>query len=150
MNVLNIQTKYLGNMEIEESKIIHFPSGIPGFLDELDFVLLDIPGNPIFQFLQSLKSEELAFVVVNPYQFHKEYTIELDESTINSLEIKSEKDVLILTIVTVKEPFETSTMNLKAPIVINLEKMLGKQYILNTDEYQSKASLKTATAQKGV
>lgn len=150
MIVLNIQTKYLGDVEIEDSNIIHFPAGIPGFLDESQFVLLDIPGNPIFQFLQSVSTVDLAFVVTNPYQFYKEYSIELDDATINALKIASEQDILILTIVTVKEPFESSTINLKAPLVINLDKMLGKQYIMNTEEYQSKASIKPTTAQKGV
>ncbi|WP_339213870.1 flagellar assembly protein FliW [Ornithinibacillus sp. FSL M8-0202] len=147
---LKIPTKYLGDVVIDKEQIIYFQSGIPGFVDEKEFVLLNIPGNPVFQFLQSVKSETLAFVVTNPYQFYSEYTFELDDSTIEALEINSEEDVLIASIVTLKAPFESSTINLKAPVLINQRKMLGKQHILNTDKYESKASIKPTTAGKGV
>lgn len=146
---MNIQTKYLGEVTIDDEMIIHFPGGIPGFLEQSEFVLLDIPGNSVFQFLQSVNTVPLAFVVTNPYHFYQDYSFELDEGTLESLQIKSVNDVLIVNIVTLKDPFETSTINLKAPLVINQKKMLGKQYILNTDVYPSKASIKP-TVGKGV
>ena len=147
---MNIQTKYLDNVEIKNTQIINFPSGIPGFIDEREYVLLNIPGNPVFQFLQSVNSAELAFVVTSPYHFYNDYTFKLDNSTIETLEITSEADVLVVSIVTLKDPFESSTINLKAPIIVNQKKMLGKQYILNSDNYESKASIKPTTAGKGV
>lgn len=146
---MNIQTKYLGEVEINDAQLIHFPTGIPGFLEEKEFAFLDIPGNPVFQFLQSTKSAQLAFVVTNPYLFYKDYTFELDDPTLDTLHIKSESDVSVLSIVTVKDPFDSSTINLRAPLIINQKKQLGKQYILNMDDYPSKASMKTA-AEKGV
>lgn len=136
-----VQTKYLGEIEINEEQIIEFSSGIPGFLDELKFVLLDFPGNPLFQFLQSLKTPELAFIVTNPHHFYRDYEFELDEQVQESLKIKSEKDVLLRAIVTLKQPFQNSTLNLKAPLIINPNARLGKQYILNTDEYSTQAPI---------
>ncbi|WP_042142653.1 flagellar assembly protein FliW [Paucisalibacillus sp. EB02] len=147
---MNIQTKYLGELEITDKQIVQFSSGLPGFLDEKEFVLLDIPGNPIFQFLQSVHSKDLVFVVTNPYHFYKGYRFELDETTIDALQIESEKDVVVLTIVTLKDPFDASTINLKAPLIINQHKLLGKQYILNSDEYDSKAFIQPPSAEKGV
>ncbi|MEN2768736.1 flagellar assembly protein FliW [Ornithinibacillus xuwenensis] len=146
---MKIQTKYLGEVDIEDSTIVNFPSGIPGFVEETEFVLLDIPGNPVFQFMQSVHTSQLAFVITNPYHFYKDYQIELDDVTLELLDIKQENEVLVLTIVTLKDPFLTSTINLKAPIIINQKKMIGKQYILNSDEYPSKASIQS-TAEKGV
>lgn len=147
---MNIQTKYLGEVEISTQQIIQFSFGLPGFLDEKEFVLLDIPGNPVFQFLQSVQSKDIAFVVANPYHFYKDYRFELDEPTIDALQIESEKDVIVLTIVTVKDPFNSSTINLKAPLIINQQKLLGKQYILNSDEYDSKAFIQPISVEKGV
>src|SRR5690625_243661 len=128
-----VQTKYLGTVEIDKSKIIQFPSGIPGFIDELEFVLLDLPGHSIFQTLQSVKTSELAFIVVNPYHFYKKYEFRLEKYLLESLQIKSEQDVIVLAIVTLKQPFTRSTINLKAPLIINSNVSLGKQYVLNTD-----------------
>ncbi|MFD2044993.1 flagellar assembly protein FliW [Ornithinibacillus salinisoli] len=138
---MKIETKYLGEMDIIESNVIEFPSGLPGFIDENQFVLLDLPGNPIFQVLQSVTSKNVAFIVTNPYHFYQDYTFELDSNLLESLDIQEEKDVVVLTIVTLKEPFQSSTINLKAPVIINLTKNYGKQYILNLEDYPSKASI---------
>ena len=143
---MKIQTKYLQEVHIEKSKIIHFRSGLPGFLEETEFIVLDLPGNPIFQALQSIKTEDLAFIVTNPYHFYTDYEFKLEDQIIESLEIESEQDVAVLTIVTLKSPFELSTINLKAPIIINSIRQQGKQYILNTADYPTKASITSSNS----
>lgn len=124
---MHIHTKYLGEMEIEDQKVITFPAGIPGFNDEMEFVLLDLPDNPIFQVLQSIHKVNTAFIVTNPYHFYHDYSFELEEDLLDRLDIQSEKDVVVLTIVTLKDPFHTSTLNLKAPVIINPASKMGKQ-----------------------
>lgn len=147
---MKIQTKYLGEMEIEEQKQIYFANGIPGFPDEKQFVLLDVPSNPVFQILQSVQSTYAAFFVINPFLLYKDYSFDLDDNTIETLQIKSEDEVVILSIVTLKDPFHSSTINLKAPIVINSNQMLGKQYILNQEDYPSKATIDPNLILEGV
>ncbi|WP_163970547.1 flagellar assembly protein FliW [Oceanobacillus halotolerans] len=138
---MNVQTKYLGELTIDREKVIQFPTGLPGFIEETKFVLLDLPENPVFQVLQSIHTKDVAFIVTNPYHFYQSYTFELDDSIIDPLAIKDSKDVVVLSIVTLKQPFENSTLNLKAPIIINAANQFGKQYILNIDDYPSKASI---------
>jgi len=145
---MNIQTKYLGNIDVEEAKVIHFPGGLPGFIDETKFVLLDLPENEAFQILQSITSEHIAFIVTNPYHFYHEYEFELEANVLESLSINSEEDVLILTIVTLKDPFHMSTINLKAPIILNSAEMRGKQYILNISDYSAKSPLSRSPVRK--
>lgn len=141
---MKIQTKYIGEITIEEEMIVTFDKGLPGFDDETKFVLLPIPGTPpeSFQTLQSIKTTELAFVVTNPYNLYQDYEFRIDQATIDQLEIADEKDLYIFTIVTLKTPFDQSTMNLQAPIIINAKNLQGKQYILNDDKYSTKAPLK--------
>jgi len=140
---LKIQTKYIGDITIDPKNVINFANGLPGFNDEKKFVLLPIPGTSsgAFQTLQSTKTAELAFVVTNPYQMYKDYEFRLDQPTIDQLQIESEEDLLILTIVTLTTPFEKSTINLKAPIIVNLKQQQGKQYILNNYSFPTKAPL---------
>lgn len=145
-----IQTKYLGETEITNDKIIKFESGLPGFEVERQFVLLDIAENVIFQILQSVKTPELAFFVVNPYLLFNDYSIQLNEHAIETLKIKDEQDVAVLTVMTVTEPFSDSTVNLKAPLVINLANKCGKQYILNDDEYSMRAKIPQHKIESGV
>lgn len=140
---MKIETKYLGELIIDEAEVITFINGLPGFNEEKQFILLPIPGTApeTFQTLQSIKTAELAFIVTNPYQIYQDYEFRLDQPTIDQLKITSEKDLFILTIVTLASPFEKSTINLKAPIVINGQTKLGKQYILNEYTYPTKAPL---------
>lgn len=138
---MKLQTKYLGEVEVEKQKIIHFPKGLPGFPDETHFIILDLPDDAAFQILQSTKTNTLAFVITNPYLFYQEYTFKLDNDLIGLLEIKKQEEVAIYTIVTLKNPFFESTINLRAPIVINSSLLQGKQYILNDSQYSSSASI---------
>ncbi|MBM7570243.1 flagellar assembly protein FliW [Aquibacillus albus] len=138
---MNINTKYFGEISIKDEDVIHFPHGIPGFLDEKEFALLDLEDNPVFQVLQSISNVSLAFIVTNPYHFLKEYEFELDQNTMELLHIESEKDVVVLSIVSLKDPFEESTVNLQAPIIINNTKKRGKQYITNINEFSTKVAI---------
>lgn len=142
------QTKYLGEIEISEESIIHFPTGLPGFIDERQFALLDFPGNDFFQLLQSLTTPDLAFVVTDPYAFYEEYAFDLDDQTLEILDIEERKEVLILVIVTINEPFEKSTLNLKAPLVLNIVKHRAKQYILQSEEYIAQAPIVVRVKEK--
>lgn len=138
---MKIHTKYLGEVEIEDSMVIHFFGGIPGFLEETEFVLLDLPDNPVFQILQSVKSVNMAFIVTNPYHIYQDYAFDLDDNVLESLQIKKENEVVVLTIVTLKKSFNASTLNLQAPLIINSSNRKGKQYILNTDDHPTKAPI---------
>lgn len=136
-----IDTKYLGKITVEKNQVIQFSSGLPGFVEEEKFVIHDIPGNPLFQTLQSVVTPNLAFIVTNPYHFYVDYTFKLDEQILEVLKIQSEQEVVVLSIVTLKSPFKTSTLNLKAPIIINSTEKQGKQYILNKEDYSTKAPI---------
>ncbi|MFA1821345.1 flagellar assembly protein FliW [Virgibacillus oceani] len=145
---MRIQTKYLGEAKIKSANIITFAAGIPGFNEETEFVLMDIPGNAGFQILQSVTSVNVAFIVTNPHQIYPKYTFELDDNMLETLQIKNEKEVVVLTIVTIKDPFQESTLNLKAPIIINPVSKKGKQYIINHDEYETKAAMTPQYSQR--
>jgi len=138
---MKLETKYHGVIEVDQKKMIHFTNGLPGFLDETDFIILDLPDNTVFQILQSAKTSNLAFIITSPYLFYEEYSLKLTDDLLEALSIKSEQEVVVYTIVTLIDPFAESTINLRAPIVINSEVMKGKQYILNDVDYSSKAPI---------
>ena len=138
---MKIQTKYFGEVTIYEADIITFPNGILGFPDEKKFILLDIPDNPSFLVLQSINDANIAFIVIPPHQLYQDYELKVDDTTLELLEIESEKDVTLLSIVTLKENFTDSTINLQAPIIINHNKKLAKQYITNSKNHSIQAPL---------
>ncbi|CDQ39004.1 MULTISPECIES: flagellar assembly protein FliW [Virgibacillus] len=138
-----VDTKYFGQTEIDPAHVIVFQNGIPGFNQDNQFILLDFPDHSLFQILQSIDTRDTAFFVINPYSLFHHYEFRLDDSSIETLQLSNEEDIVVLSIVTLKRPFATSTVNLKAPIIINSKRNLGKQYIINAVEYPSRAPITT-------
>ncbi|MBB4823625.1 flagellar assembly factor FliW [Sporosarcina luteola] len=130
-----IQTKFHGPMEMETDQLWNFPKGLPGFENERKFVLLPIEGNDMFQVLQSVQTPTVAFIVANPYTWATDYTFEIDEPTVELLEIKKEDDIFVLGILSLKQPFEASTINLQAPLIFQLHNRQAKQMILNDNRF---------------
>ena len=140
--MMKVETKYHGQCEIDKEDIFRFDQGIPGFLEEKEFVLLPLEETPIV-ILQSVKTPELGFAMVNPFLYFPDYDFELDELSVEQLQLSSEKEVAVYVILTVADSFEHTTANLQAPVVLNSEKKLGKQVILTSTPYRTKHKLFT-------
>lgn len=129
-----LNTEHLGEIEFQKEDIIHFPKGIPGFEEEKEFVVI-LTGDIEFPFtyLQSVKSNDLAFIVTDPFLFLENYDFELSDDDAEFLGVKSEEqidDITVYTIVTIPEDVDQTTVNISAPIIINLKEKLGKQVLL--------------------
>lgn len=135
---MNIQSKYVGEIDIEEQDIFSFEKGLPAFESETQFVLLPFGQDQVFQILQSVKSPEVAFVVASPFSLFQDYQVKLPESLQEQLMIQKEDDVAIFTILTLKEPFKDTTANLQAPVIFNVKEKKGKQLLLNDSPYERK------------
>lgn len=144
---MKINTKYHGEVEVEE--ILTFEKGIPGFVDEKQFALLPLSDDESYFVLQSVSTSELAFVLTNPFHFMKEYDFQLEDATVEELGLESEKDVAVYSILTVQDPFERTTANLQAPIIINLKNRKAKQVILHNEQYKTKHPIFEKAEAKG-
>ena len=119
---------------------ITFKKGLPGFECLKSFIIKDLNGNEKFKILES-KEGEVSFVTTSPFEIYSEYEINLNDETIKELQIDKPEDVLVLSIITLGKTLETSTMNLQAPLVINIKNNLGKQYIMQNTKYETKHPL---------
>lgn len=138
---MKIQTKFHGEIAIDDITQWTFPKGLPGLEDENLFVLIPIEGNDNFQVMQSITNSLIALIVSNPYTLVNDYSFEIDESTIELLSIKAQEDVMVLSVVTLKDPFESSTLNLQAPLIFNTSNQNAKQMILNDAKYKLRHSI---------
>lgn len=129
-----INTKFLGEVEIKESEILTFEQGLPGFLDNKKFILLALDVDLPLAVLQSTEDVAISFVIAYPFAFKKDYAFDLSEEDKSQLQIENEEDAVAYSIITLKETFQESTLNLLAPIVINNRKKLGKQIVLQDNE----------------
>lgn len=138
---MKIQTKYHGTVEYEEKDIITFKNGLPGFEEFHKFIVFPLEDNPYFRILQAIKSSEIGLVTVNPFDFIEEYEVNLSEELQVGLQVEKPEDVIILNTVTLNSEVSKITTNLKAPIVININKRLGEQIILDNEKYSIKHPL---------
>ncbi|MCM3029682.1 flagellar assembly protein FliW [Niallia sp. MER 6] len=132
---MNIQTKYHGVFQLNKEDILYFDKGIPGFPEETKFVILSLTDDGGFGALQSINTPELAFVIKNPFDFNKSYDFILEDYVVDALEISNQQDVMVYSILTVQEPFDKTTANLQAPIIINNKNHKAMQVILNDQNY---------------
>lgn len=141
-----VNTKFLGEVEISESDILTFENGLPGFPDNKKFALLSLDADLPLALLQSTEEAAISFVVAFPFAFKPDYVFDLSEEDKEELQIEKEEDVLTYAIVTLKETFNQSTLNLLAPLVININKKLGKQIVLQDSKvYPLRHTIGSAT-----
>ncbi|ATP39070.1 flagellar assembly protein FliW [Solibacillus sp. R5-41] len=131
---MNIETKFLGEVEIQQSEILTFEQGLPGFPDYTKYILIGLDADLPLALLQSIDAAEMGFVVAYPYAFNNEYAFDISEEDKKQLQINHADDVITYAIVTLKEDFPESTMNLLAPVIVNTKTKLGKQIVLHDSE----------------
>ncbi|PCD83372.1 flagellar assembly protein FliW [Lysinibacillus fusiformis] len=127
---MKIATKFLGEVEIVERDILTFEHGLLGLEEEKKFILLPIDADLPLAILQSVERPEIGFVVAYPFAFKKDYSFDISEEDLGQLHLEKEEDVLTYSIVTMKDTFQDSTINLLAPLIFNMKKKCGKQIVL--------------------
>lgn len=143
---MKLWTDQFGEIEIEEKGIVTFPIGIPGFEHLRQFIFLQPDLEIPFSFMQSIEDATLTFIVTNPFAFFPDYVCDLPETVQFELQITTEQDVMIWSVVTIQNSIQDATLNLLAPVVVNKATQLGRQIIINGSKYQTKHKLSTESA----
>jgi flagellar assembly factor FliW len=138
---MKITTKFHGTREYTEEDILTFKKGLPGFEQLKKYILFSVEHNEVFNILQSIEDDTIGLVVTSPFEIVKNYEFKLEDNVIEKLDIKESTDVLVLNTVTLSSKPENITVNLKAPIIINIKEKLGEQIILDKEQYKVKHPL---------
>jgi len=129
-----------GKILVEENERIFFPEGIYAFEALKNFYILRMDDDNVFYLLQSEERPEIAFIIINPYLFKKNYILNVREEDLKAIKINNEKDaekdLAVFTIVTINE--NSMTANLLGPIIINLKEKIGKQALALNEDYSTK------------
>jgi flagellar assembly factor FliW len=132
---MKIATFRFGELEIPEENIIEFPKGLIGFEQFKKYVLLEREDSDPFCWLQSLEDPNLAFIVINPSIFFKNYKIEIHSKELEDIEVRSLERIEAYAIVTIPEDISKMSVNLLGPLVLNLDNNQGKQVVLVNSPY---------------
>ncbi|MDV6237704.1 flagellar assembly protein FliW [Leptospira ellisii] len=144
---IEIQTKPFGKIQISEKQILAFPEGLLGFEDYKKFALIEEEEESVFKWLQSIEEVDLAFVVIPPSLFKKEYKPLIPEQELQTIGIGEIKESLTLVIVTIPgEDPASMTANMQGPILINKDTLLGKQFISRNEAHSVREKILESAA----
>ena len=134
-------TRLFGTIDVADDKIITMERGMIGFPNLTHFALIFDEEKKDKKFkimwLQSMDDGEVAFPVADPIQLKEDYKPLVNEEIIAPLGEMTEDNTYILVTVTVPKRVEDFSINLKAPIVINMDTNKGAQ-IITEDDYPVK------------
>lgn len=138
-----IQTKYFGEIQIDETKVIHFEQGIFGFEDQKEFTILydgEADDDP-FCWLQSVHEVHVCLPLIDPLIWFPEYQPDLPDAEVQKLGELDPEIINIYTVTVVPEDIEQMTTNLRAPIVLNLATKKGAQIVIEEGDYPIRENL---------
>lgn len=133
-----INTRNFGEIEVDDSKIIYFNDGIPGFNELKKYILVVDDEDSPFYWLQSTETPEIAFVMLDAFKIIPEYNPHIENEIIDSLGEHTNDELLIYNIAVIPEDINKISVNLKAPVIINTNTGKGIQAILNNEDYPIK------------
>ena len=125
-----IHTSRFGAVSITSEDVIQFPEGVLGFNQLRRFVILDDPNDDIFAWLQSCENANVAFPLLEPELFVSAYNVQLTKHDLEVLHVATKEGLRYFNIITIPQDPTLMTANLKAPVVINVEKRLARQCVL--------------------
>ena len=128
---MQITTTRFGTLAIEAADAIRFPAGLLGLEDCRNWVLLADLKNNAVAWLQGLDRIEVALPVVSPRRFVPGYRMRVSRRDLEAIELGDVKTARVLAIVGNSDG--ALALNLKAPLVINLQRCLGRQVVAKGD-----------------
>jgi flagellar assembly factor FliW len=133
-----IKTQRFGTVEFADDALLNFPVGVIGFRGENRFVLIPHKNSSYLAWLQSVTTPELAFPVVSAHAFGADYS---DLSFVEATKIAAvggPAEECAVMVVLCAPPAQPATVNLLAPIVVNLQTRQGGQVILEDSRYSTR------------
>jgi len=128
---MEVNTSRFGSLDVDAEDLIHFPAGILGLEDCRDWVLLKDSQNDAVAWLQSVQRSKIALPLVSPRRFLPDYHIRVAQAELGLLEVDDVRAVQVVVIAGRSD--HSMTLNLKAPLLINMARRLGRQVVTNGD-----------------
>ena len=146
-----VQTKYFGEIDLTEDKIITFEHGLMGFENYKKFTLLfdsEAEGEKNIMWFQSVEEAALALPVIYPTVVKDDYSPNVNDDLIRPLGELTEDNLCLLLTMTVSSDVTKTTANLKAPLIINSDTRKGCQLIVDNADYEVKYNVYDAIQKK--
>lgn len=127
-----IQTTQFGTVEFQPEDVLLFPRGLIGYEACHHWIVAGDAENAALAWLISLAQPNLSLAVVSPRRFVSDYQVRLQKRELEELDTSSLADAHVLVVVSRHD--DLLTVNLRAPIVVNLDHRIGKQVMTVDDQ----------------
>jgi flagellar assembly factor FliW len=135
---VKVNTSRFGELDVNPTDIVAFPEGLLGFENLKKYFVVDPGDSTLILWLQSIEDEKVAFPIIEPKIFKPDYIAKLLPADLNGLELEALNNAKLYSILTIPANVTEMSANIKAPVVINSQKKIGKQIVLQ----DSKLSVK--------
>lgn len=135
MNTTKIATSRFGEISAPADRVITMMKPVLGFEGHDRFVVIEREDCEPFVWLQSTSDPELAFLMINPSLFFREYEIEVNRREVEDIEAIDSATLETFVIISVGATANDLTANLQGPIVINTATRKAKQLVLANAGY---------------
>lgn len=135
VNIKNTKISY------EDADVITLEEGLIGLPGLRQMVLVGQSTIDPFMWLASVDISGMAFLVIDPKLVYTEYALTPLLEDIKQEE--SEEDLLMLALVKLESEWAETTINLRAPVVINRKTKRGAQIVLTDSDYSLTEHLPT-------
>ncbi len=133
---MRVNTRIFGEIDIADDKLITLENGMIGLPDMQKFALIydeERESKGTIKWFQSMDNPETAFPVMDPTVILEDYAPTVNDELLQPLGELTSENTFVLTTVTVPKNIEEMSMNLKAPIIINMDTHKGAQIIVEDD-----------------
>jgi flagellar assembly factor FliW len=134
-----VQTSRFGPLEVDEQRLITFPSGVLGFPQSKAYALVQTGEGSLFYWLQAIDRADLAFVVCDPRLFVTDYRTPLRAEEMGLLGLDSADGSQVFVIVNKVDDLLTG--NLQGPLVVNVKSRVARQLVLSDKRYSTRQPL---------
>ncbi len=135
---MKVKTTRFGELEVNPNDVLTFSEGLLGFENLKKYFVVDPGDSTLILWLQSTEDEKVAFPIIEPKIFKPDYIAKLLPADLNGLELETLQTAKLYSILTIPANVTEMSANLKAPVVVNSAKKVGKQIVLQ----DSKLSVK--------
>ncbi len=132
--VMNIASTRFGLLAVSSEALLTFPSGLLGFPEWTRYVILDHDTDVPFKWLHCAEEASLAFVIIDPALFNKNYAVTISPEARGEVEGDEADELGLAVILTIPSDDPSAvTANLRGPLLLNPRTRLCKQLVLSED-----------------
>ena len=126
---MKIDTTRFGPLDVDTDETILFQEGLVGLEECRRWIFLADAENDAVAWMQSLDRPEVGLPVVSPRRFVPDYQMRVARCELEPLGLEDVQSAHVL--VVLGRTDRSVTLNLKAPVVVNLAHRLGRQVVAN-------------------